>query len=183
MLIDRIDMQATTDTVFTITAMGLGCGVNFTKCGIDGGSWTVYVGGFILPEGGHTVYYYSIDNLGNVEQERSLVVMPPVEVAANYKPIVALVFAIILLMAGAWSSRKRPWKGGKGRIAVTKAFALISMPFILVEAITGMLSIFFEPLRIPPLMGWGTGVDCTTLAAGLLLSVARSVWKHERKAE
>jgi hypothetical protein len=29
----------------------------------------------------------TIDNMGNVEQESSLVVKPPVEVAVNYKPI------------------------------------------------------------------------------------------------
>ncbi len=76
-----------------------------------------------------------------------------------------------------------PWKGGKDRMAVVKAFALISVPFTLVEAITGMLSLFFEPLSIPPLIGWGTGVDCTSLVVSLLSLVARLVWKHEAKAE
>jgi hypothetical protein len=41
----------------------------------------------------------------------------------------------------------------------------------------------FEPLRIPPLIGWGTGVDCTMLVAGLLFLVARLVWKRETKAK
>jgi len=67
---------------------------------IDGGSWTVYTGGFTLTEGEHTIYYYSIDNMGNVEQESSLVVKPPIEVAVNYKPVVALIFAIVLLVVG-----------------------------------------------------------------------------------
>ncbi len=150
---------------------------------IDGGSWTVYTGGFTLAEGEHTIFYYSIDNLGNVEQERSLAVRPTTEVAVNYKPMMALLFAVILLVAGVWSSKKRPWKGGKEKKSVLKAFVLTSLPFVLVEAATGILSLPFEPLRIPPLVGWGAGVDCTILAAGLLFLVDRLVWKHESKVE
>jgi len=149
----------------------------------DGGTWTVYSGGFTFSEGEHTIYYYSTDNLGNVEQERSLVIKPPIEVAVNYKPVVALVFAIILLVAGVWSSRRRPWKGGKDGMAVAKAFMIKSMPFVLVEVAMGILSLSFEPLRIPPLIGWGTGVDCTLLAVGLLFLIARLVWKSETKAK
>jgi hypothetical protein len=173
----------TTATVFTLTATDSGCGVNVTMYRIDDGSWTVYTGGFTLAEGEHTIYYYSIDNLGNTEEERSLVVRPPVEVSVNYKPVVAVMFAIILLAAGVWSSQRRPWKGGKDRVAVAKAFMLTSMPFVLVEAATGILSLSFEPLRIPPLIGWGTGVDCTILAMGFVFLVARLVWKGESKAE
>jgi len=43
--------------------------------------------------------------------------------------------------------------------------------------------LFGEPLRIPPRIGWCTGVDCTILAVGLLFLVARLVWKCETKAE
>jgi len=147
---------------------------------IDGGSWTVYTGGFTLTEGEHTIYYYSIDNLDNVEQERSPVVRP--EVAVNYKPLVATLFAIILLVAGAWSSKKRPWKGETGEKAGLKAFVLTALPFVLVEGASGILSISFEPLWIPPLIGWGTGVDFTALATGLIVLIARVAWKRESKS-
>jgi hypothetical protein len=168
---------------FTLTAMDSGCGVNATMYRIDGGSWTVYTDGFTVTEGEHTIYYYSIDKLGNVEQERSLVVKPPIEVTVNYKPVVALIFAVILAVVGFWASKRRPWKGGKDRMAVAKSFVLTTLPFVLVEAATGILSLSFEPLRIPPLNGWGTGVDCTILAVGLLVSIIRSLWRRETKAE
>jgi hypothetical protein len=152
---------------FTLAAADSGCGVNVTMYRIDGGNWTVYTGGFILAEGEHTIYYYSIDNLGNVEQEKSLVVKPPPEVAVNYKPLVALVFAIILLVAGIWSSKRRPWKGGKDRMAVMKAFTFTSMPFVLAEAATGLVSLLTGQLSIPPPVGPGTALDLAILVAGL----------------
>jgi subtilase family serine protease len=160
---------------FTLTATDSGCGVNVTMYRIDGGSWTVYSGGFTLTEGEHTIYYYSIDNLGNVEQERLLVVKPPIEVAVNYKPIVAMVFAIILGVAGIWSSKRRPWKGGKERMAVVKAFTITSLPFVLAEAATGVVSLLTGQLSIPPLVGAGTAVDSTILLAGMVTAILRIV--------
>jgi hypothetical protein len=160
---------------FTLTATDEGCGVNVTMYRIDGGSWAVYSGGFTLPDGEHTIYYYSIDNLGNIEQEKSLVVRPTIEVAVNYKPIVALVFAIILLIAGVWSSRKRPWKGGKDTMAVAKVFMLTSMPFILAEAATGAVSLATGLLSIPPLLGAGSAVDAAILVAGLVIAGVRAL--------
>jgi len=160
---------------FTLTAADEGCGVNVMMYRIDGGSWTVYTGGFTLPEGEHTIYYHSVDNLGNVEQERSLAVKPAIEVEVNYKPIVALMFAIVLLVAGVWSSKRRPWKGGKDRMAVVKAFLLTSMPFVLAEAATGMASFLTGQLSMPPLVGAGTAVDMAILLAGILVAIPRIV--------
>jgi hypothetical protein len=163
----------TIDTVFNLTAMDSGCGVNVTRYRIDGGGWNTYSGGFTLPEGEHNISYYSNDMLNNTERERWLVVnvsgpqVPPVEMTVNYKPLVALVFAIILLVAGVWSSKRRPWKGGKGRMAAAKAFAIVSLPFILAEAMTGIISFISGELRIPPSFGVGMAVDLTILLAGL----------------
>jgi hypothetical protein len=181
--IHQSDEQATTATVFTLTATDSGCGVNVTKYRINGGSWTVYMGGFTLPDGRHTIYYYSIDNLGNIEQERSLVVKPPIEVAVNYKPIVAVIFAVILLVAGVWSSKRRPWKGGKDRMAVAKAFMVTSLPFVLAEAVTGVVSFATGQLSMPPLFGPGTIVDLTILMAGLGVSLVRASKMKPSEAE
>jgi hypothetical protein len=161
--------------VFNLTATDSGCGVNVTMYRIDGGSWTVYAGGFTLAEGAHTIYYYSIDKLGNVEQERSLVVKPPVEVAVNYKPIVAVIFAIVLLMAGVWSSKRKPWKGGKDRMAVMKAFMITLLPFVLAEAGTGIISFATGLLAIPPLIGIGTAVDISIFLIGLFVAIQRAI--------
>jgi len=51
-------------------------------------------------------------NLGNIQKERSLVVTPA-EVAVNHKPVVALVFAVILADAGFWSSKKSRGRAGR----------------------------------------------------------------------
>jgi len=177
--ISPADAEATTDTVFNLIATDSGCGVNITMYRIDGGSSTDYAGGFTLEAGEHDIFYYSKDNLDNTEVERTLHVIvqgappppPPVEVRVNYKPIIALIFAIILLVAGAWSSRKRPWRGGKGRMAVAKAFMLISLPFVFAEAGTGIVSFFTGQLSIPPLIGVGTAVDLAILMAGILVAV------------
>ncbi len=160
---------------FTLTATDSGCGVNVTMHRIDGGEWTVYADGFTVPEGEHTIYYYSIDNLGNVEQERSLVVKPPIEVAVNYKPMVALVFAITLLVAGAWSSKRRPWKGGTGEMATMKAFAITSLPFVIAEAVTSIASFLTGQLSMPPAVGIGTAVDMGILVTGVAVALYRAL--------
>jgi len=84
----------------------------------------------------------------------------------------ALVFAIILLVAGVWSSKRRPWKGGKERMAVAKALMIVSMPFVLAEAATGVVSFLTGQLSIPPLLGIGTAVDLAILLVGLAVAVA-----------
>ena len=176
------------DTVFALAFSDAGSGVNITRYRIDGGNWTGYIGGFTLPEGVHNISYYSNDMLNNTERERWLVVAvsgqpPPSEVAVNYKPIVALVFAIILLIAGVWSSKKRPWKGGKDRMAVAKAFMIVSMPFVLAEAVTGVVSFATGQLSVPPLAGLGTAVDMAILIAGLVVAIARVLKTEALEAE
>jgi hypothetical protein len=178
----RVDDTPPTTTIspaspFTLTATDSGCGVNVTMYRIDGGDWTVYTNGFTVPEGEHNISFYSVDNLNNTELERWLVVKPPPEVAVNCKPIVALIFAIILLVAGVWSSKKRPWKGGKDSMAVVKAFILTPMPFVAAEAATGVISFLTGGLSIPPVVGVGMAVDCAILILGLVVLVARAVKK------
>ncbi len=178
----------TPDTVFALAFSDAGSGVNITRYRIDGGNWTGYIGGFTLPEGVHNISYYSNDMLNNTERVRWLVVAvsgqpPPSEVAVNYKPIVALVFAAILAVVGLWSSKKRPWKGGKDKMAVTKAFMIVSMPFVLAEAVTGVVSFATGQLSVPPLAGLGTGVDMAILIAGLVVAIARVLKTEALEAE
>ncbi len=180
--IHKSEEQATTATAFTLTATDPGCGVNVTRYRIDGGSWITYSGGFTLPEGEHNISYLSNDMLNNTERERWLVVTvegttTPPEVAVNYKPIVALIFATVLLVAGVWSSRRKPWKGGKDRMAVAKAFILTPMPFVAAEAVTGVISFLTGELRIPPVVGVGMAVDCAILILGLVVLVTRAMKK------
>ncbi len=92
----------------------------------------------------------------------------------NYKPIVAANFAIILLVAGVWSSKGRPWKGGRDRMAVAKAFTVFSFPFVLAEAGTGIVSLLTGQLSMPPLIGAGLVVDLSTLIAGMFIVLLRA---------
>jgi hypothetical protein len=80
---------------------------------------------------------------------------------------------VILLVAGIWSSKRRPWRGEKDKMAVMKAFAITSMPFVLAEAATGMASLVMGYLSIPPAVGIGTGVDLIILIAGLVAAILR----------
>ena len=100
---------------------------------------------------------------------------PPSSVEANYKPLVALAFATILAVVGLWSSKKRPGKGGKDRMAVMKAFAVTSLPFVMAEAVTGVVSFLTGQLSMPPLFGVGTAVDLAILLAGVVTAILRTV--------
>jgi len=98
-----------------------------------------------------------------------------VNVDVNYKPIVAVIFAVTLALVGLWSSKKRPWKGGKDRMAVLKAFAITSLPFVMAEAVTGVVSFLTGQLSMPPLFGVGTAVDLAILLAGVVTAILRTV--------
>ena len=99
---------------------------------------------------------------------------PPQGNEMNYKPIVAAMFAVILLMAGLWSSNRRPWKGLEGKETVLKAFAVFSLPFVLAEAGTGVVSFLTGQLSIPPVIGVGTAVDLVILITGISVSALRA---------
>jgi hypothetical protein len=47
------------------------CGVKATYYKIDSGDFLVYTQPFAIPEGTHTVYFYSVDNCGNTEATKS----------------------------------------------------------------------------------------------------------------
>jgi len=163
-----IPADMTRETVLTLSATDTGCGLNFTQYKIDDGSWTIYAGGFTLDTGEHDILYRSVDNLGNMEDEKSLrVSVPETESGeSNYKPLVAAVFAVILVILGLLVSWKRPWKGERKKIAMLKTFAFFSLPFVLAEAVTGIASHLTGELSIPPIVGLGTIVDVCVLFAG-----------------
>ena len=60
-------------------------------------------------------------------------------------------------------------------MAVVKAFTIASMPFVVAEAATGVVSFLTEHLSIPPLVGAGTAVDLAILLAGIVTAILRIV--------
>jgi hypothetical protein len=183
--IDPEESTVLVNTHFTISADdGQGSGVASVEYRTDGGDWTPYSSSFTLGIGHHLIEYRSSDNLNNsVEKSLPVEVVgsetpPEGRVEFNYKPLVALLFSVILIFAAAYSARKRPLPWGNGqRKRFLLSWAVLALPFISAEAATGLISIYFEPLRIPPLVGWGTGVDSAILAVGLLFSLLRTTRK------
>ncbi len=77
-------------------------------------------------------------------------------------------------------SKRRPWKAGKERLVVAKAFAVTSMPFVLLKATPGTVSLLTDQLSIPPAAGAGTFVDLAVLATGL---VVVALWTEKQGEE
>jgi hypothetical protein len=63
-------------TLFELSASDAS-GIKETRYRVDNGLWTTYSSGFTLstlPDGEHTIYYYSIDNAGNSEAEKTITI-------------------------------------------------------------------------------------------------------------
>lgn len=125
--------------------------------------------------GSYIVSLVVTDDDGNVSSASVAVevVIPLASANVNWKPLVAAVFAVVLIALGASSSRRRA-RGREGeRDSAAIAFVTTSLPFVLAEAATGILSYFTGLLSIPPLLGIGTVVDGGILAAGVTVAVLR----------
>jgi hypothetical protein len=73
-----------------VSSGGAASGLMLTKYKLDGGSWQVYAGSFtITAEGLHTLVYQSLDNVQNMEPERSQVI-----VVDNTPPAAAITLGV-----------------------------------------------------------------------------------------
>ncbi|MHA2281212.1 MAG: hypothetical protein ACXAC5_10200 [Promethearchaeota archaeon] len=88
----------------------------------------------------------------------------------NWKPIIALIFSIILLIVGIIVVIVRPMKF-TGELSKDRWYTLLAgvVPFVVAEAITGIISYFTGLLAIPPLLGIGMIVDLGILVIGLVI--------------
>ncbi len=60
------------EVTVTLTAIDSQSGVNYTMYKLDDGAWTIYTAPFVVAdEGAHTLLYYSMDNAGNQETEKT----------------------------------------------------------------------------------------------------------------
>ncbi|MEM2702857.1 MAG: PKD domain-containing protein [Candidatus Bathyarchaeia archaeon] len=60
----------------TIVTIDAGSGVSYSKFKIDGGEWMNYTVPFYVPQGARTIWYYSVDNLGNAEEVKCYALLP-----------------------------------------------------------------------------------------------------------
>jgi hypothetical protein len=64
----------TSDVTVSLSATDAQSGVNYTQYKLDDGAWTAYTGSFaVTTDGSHTVRFYSVDNAGNQETEKTSV--------------------------------------------------------------------------------------------------------------
>ena len=159
-----------------LTFQDSGCGVASTHYRLDGNPWQdsnlSEISLTLTTPGIHTIEFYAIDNLGNVEVIDSLVLEITAPAEPNWKPLVALIFTFILIAVGFLRSQKRPIPFGDSRGRRLKTFILLSGPFVIAEALTGLASLILGVPSIPPLMGWGTALDIALLLCGVIVAIA-----------
>jgi len=123
--------------------------------------------------GTYTYLIRAEDEDDNSDTAEGTFVIEEIEQVAedNWKPILAIVFAIILLLIGLLASFKRPlnFKGSPNKLLT---FLSGVLPFVIVEALTGVASMFVEALRVPPIMGAGMIIDLVILAIGIIVILA-----------
>jgi hypothetical protein len=92
---DGENLYISSSTSITLSAVDYGIvpsGVNHTEYRIDGGQWQTYSSAFTLTtEGTHTIYYRSIDNVGNTEADKSIIIIldktPPQTTISTSDPL------------------------------------------------------------------------------------------------
>jgi hypothetical protein len=146
-------------------------GVEVTWVSVDGGEPFRYERplAFVDP-GRHEVRFWSLDRLGNEEAPRTATIVVP-----NWKPVVALVFAIVLAIVGVFAVRRWPVPES----SPPRTWARVVLPWVVAEALTGVASLFTAVLAIPPLLGIGLVVDVVILSLGLLLPCLQ-LWRSTR---
>jgi hypothetical protein len=92
----------------------------------------------------------------------------PVKGEYNWKPLVAFMFTILLLIIGTLLSYKRPLKLIKrSKEKRIYTWIITVFPFMTAEIATGIVSYFTGLLSMPPFFGIGIAIDLTLLIAGL----------------
>ena len=89
----------------------------------------------------------------------------------NFKPTIALIFCVILAITGVMIAYRRPLRLTKqDQVARNRLYTgiLIVLPFVVAEALTGLISLYTGALSVPPVLGLGTVVDSCILAVGLI---------------
>jgi hypothetical protein len=124
-------------------------------------------------EGRYSYTIWVVDNDDNWDSNSGTFDMLPEDKGGeeyNWKPVIALIFSIILLLFGLLMSNKRPLRF-KGTRQKDKLYTFLGgvLPFVIAEAATGVVSLVTGALSVPPVMGAGLVVDVAVLAIGLIV--------------
>jgi predicted GH43/DUF377 family glycosyl hydrolase len=122
----------------------------------------------------HGEYTYTIwanDTSNNIASEPgSFEIEPKSEPDEyNWKPIIALIFTVILLIVGLVVVHNRPMKF-TGELSKDRWYSFFAgvLPFVIAEALTGIVSFFTGLLAVPPIIGLGMIVDLVILIIGIV---------------
>jgi hypothetical protein len=168
------DIANLTVTVAIASPEGVLLG-NYTMSCTQTGQCTYESDFFML--GVHTFVIWAVDPEGNwAGANGTFAIAPsgdePGILGYNWKPVIALMFAIVLLILGFFVSHRRPlrFKGDlrKDRLLT---FLLLVLPFIIAEIATGLISLFTGLLSVPPILGLGMLVDMFILILGLIVCI------------
>jgi hypothetical protein len=171
--------QVRPSTDLSLEATDDGCGVSSTLYRIDGGPWIQYSIPFALEEGQYTIEYRSIDNLDHEEDIKSIeltVGEQGVAEEVNYKPILSVVLAVVLLIFGLlfWHKRDPDEESEQKGFLDTfdkRSFLLYTVPFALVEFVVGAISGITGSLRVPSASPEGLVVDSLIFIFGIVLAI------------
>lgn len=190
---DVTPVEVYEETPFTISSLDSGSGVKVIQYRVDSGDWGDYTDSFTLAGynlGTHTIEFRASDNLGNLEEVKSLAVAltEPTVPEENLKPLIAIVFAIVLAIIGAMLALKRPFISEEGKEKRAFTFLAVAFPFVLAEIFTGILSLFVPAIEVPPWFGLGMILDLAILIAGVVVELVvfvknKSPGEEEQESE
>jgi hypothetical protein len=118
----------------------------------------------------YTVTAADPDDNSDSESDAFAMTVPEPREEYNWKPIIALLFTIILLLFGLLVSYKRPYRF-KGELQKDRMYTFLIgvLPFAITEASTGIISLVTGLLSVPPILGVGMIVDLAILMIGLIV--------------
>lgn len=121
----------TSNVMVTLNATDSGSGVNYTTYKVDGGSWTTYSAPFMVTgNGNHTVAFFSVDNAGNIETEKSVSFTIQYALAITVKGGVGV--SAVIKNTGTSNLSNIPWsitlKGGILLKANQTSGSILSLP-------------------------------------------------------
>lgn len=106
---------------------------------------------------------------------------PGDRIQENWKPFMALVFTIVLLVVASVLISRRTMAGVSA--ARTKGLLVVAVLFSVLELVTGAASMVTPALAIPPGLGMGTLIDVAVLAVGLAILLVMGFKKSFEEAD